>query len=109
MEESLIVFETADLAEKANYPFKYTTIADEKVPFNIPTQSLIQKWLREKYDIWVEIQKDYNYAYIDYAIKKVNKKGRYYTAKRSNYSDNNSIKTYEEALEKGLQEALKLI
>ena len=70
-----------------------------------PTQSLLQKWLREIYkiDIYIrfwngsKITYEYVFRYID-------------SNKKSNtiFSDYR-YDNYEEALEKGLQEALKLI
>ena len=70
-----------------------------------PTQSLLQKWLREKHNIEVTCYKD--------------KDGQYSVSRGKSYSlDNtlsgitgkiNTFKTYKDALEKGLEEALKLI
>ena len=67
-----------------------------------PTQSLLAKWLKEEYNIIVLV--DYEgidgYYYKFYSYKEENKN---YDASDKNYN------TYEEALEAGLQEALKLI
>ena len=67
-----------------------------------PTQSLLAKWLREKHNIIIIV--DYEgidgYYYKFYSYKGMKK---FYDASNTNY------KTYEEALEIGLQEALKLI
>jgi hypothetical protein len=135
MTEQLITFDTAKLAKEKrfNIPTRhfYADISwkDEQIYYCnnvgypeytndmgndhgfgditlIPTQSLLQKWLREIHHINVEsnylpnIQK-YGCLYIPMSgkakysdIKYVNKK--YYN-------------TYEQALEVGLQEALKLI
>jgi len=70
-----------------------------------PSQSLLQKWLREKYNIHIQITKHFTcYAF---QILRYNK-----------FEDNNEIivdelladyETYEETLEIGLYEALKLI
>ena len=79
---------------------KYNTI-------DAPTQSLLQKWLREEHNIYVSV---------DYLIIEViDSKGVRFDW--SIYNKDESIEskeligllTYEEALEKGLQEALKLI
>ena len=71
--------------------------------FSAPTQSLLQKWLREKYriDVFVNPFKDHQADVNDEIVYKY-------------CIWNNSIgaefnQTYEKALEKGLQEALKLI
>ncbi len=67
-----------------------------------PTQSLLAKWLREEHNIIVLV--DYEgidgYYYKFYSYKEGNKN---YDASDKNYN------TYEEALEAGIQEALKLI
>ena len=67
-----------------------------------PTQSLLVKWLREEHNIIVLV--DYEgidgYYYKFYSYKEGNKN---YDASDKNYN------TYEEALEAGIQEALKLI
>lgn len=105
MKEQLISFETAKLAKEKNYPFYFTAIGDTKeVPLNIPTQSLLQKWLREKHDIHININ--------TYYFEDLQKYG--YEVEDIIHPEgwivlNNPKKTYEEALEKGLQEALKLI
>lgn len=68
----------------------------------VPTQSLLQKWLRIEYEIHVEsvafeIVGGYEY--------------RYRILNRHTYDRNGRkpFNTYEEALEKGLEEGLKLI
>lgn len=68
-----------------------------KRAFTAPTQSLLQKWLREKHNIHIAIGRDYekgNYSY-EYFIDKNNQLF--------------GLSSYEEALEIGLQEALKRI
>jgi len=78
------------------------------------TQSLLQKWLREVHNIYVESYHD---------LTSDGTKIQFYTSwgflqqkdKNGNqnvngwYDEYDNWKTYEEALEKGLQEALKLI
>ncbi len=137
MEDQLISFETALLALEKNfdelcldtyniqtkkligrYKIDYEDIVDEesfKEEFEVknstlnleyaiavPTQSLLQKWLREKHNIylisipWKDHQADVNDKY----------KFRPMIVGRKTFKE---YSTYEEALEKGLQEALKLI
>jgi hypothetical protein len=76
-----------------------------------PTQSLLQKWLREVHNLWVEpsintYPKTNNVAVsIHYFIdKEITKTYNPYELENLTHSD-----TFEEALEKGLQEALTLI
>jgi len=69
-----------------------------------PTQSLLAKWLREKYEIHVEVvfwyYKDSHYCEYTYNI----------TKPLENLTNNVLwFDNYEEAMEEGLKEALKLI
>lgn len=82
--------------------------------FSAPTQSLLQKWLRDVHKIDIYIL-GYGFGY--YAqlnnVPPANQESVKYVDRRWNMppKDENSgnLVTYEEALEKGLQEALKLI
>lgn len=94
-----ITFETAKLAEQKGYKFEYigTTLV------NIPTQSELQKWLREHnihIIIWVD---DFDFGWeIKYYGEQINL--------QSITNDNiEFFDTYEEALEAGLFKALNLI
>ena len=130
MEDQLISFETAKLAKEKGFdiPVEYGGFNSKmrltrqismykiqltnwnknhtisgKPSFSVPTQSLLQKWLREEHNIhcWLipaEIDKAYR-CYIWSGIK----------LNLLESINTSSFKTYEEALEKGLQEALKLI
>ena len=129
MEEQLISFETAKLAKEKGF---YQEPNKLKIPYynykgefngdvsdylkkylkgedtsdvesvSAPTQSLLSKWLREKYDIDVIINtyRNQNQKYYKYFISEKSKN----LIKSEEYYD-----TYEEAYEIGLQEALKLI
>jgi hypothetical protein len=78
----------------------------------LPTQALLQKWLREIHSISILVDFDFKYT------KKENKNCHYFFC-IYNTKDSNNIEiltvydihceTYEEALEKGLYEALTLI
>ncbi len=123
MENQLISFETAKLAKKKGFNIRCKAkyiILKTKTVFKInpvhrantkkdnvilvPTQSLLQKWLREKHNIHIALLPD--------------KKGLYgftITLKNQNHTQSNRfeldevIGNYEEALEQGLIEALKLL
>ena len=120
MEDTRITFETAKLAkEKGFIPSQGTNCTsylsdgrtgyeniwnfDKDIP-NIDehilsvTQSLIAKWLREKHNLHLIAYKNINIDGYDWC---------YITT--DGITNINSYKTYEEALEAGLQEALKLI
>lgn len=62
--------------------------------YHAPTQSLLQKWLREKHNIFIQINVNFNVRI-------------YY--KDELYDEIFTFHSYEGALEKGLQESLKLI
>ena len=130
MEDTRITFETAKLAKGKGFPqetnrleipyYNYKgefkgDVSDWRIRKYIrgedtsdiefvsaPTQSLLSKWLREEHNIIVLV--DYEgidgYYYKFYSYKEGNKN---YDASDKNYN------TYEEALEAGLQAALKLI
>jgi len=107
MEEQLVSFETAKLAKEKGFNVKcrkkYTT---RLFPFlnpkyGAPTQSLLQKWLRDEHDIWVLVDFAYDTSELAACVQKGN---------RQLLVDGfTMVESYEEALEKGLQEALKLI
>ena len=63
-----------------------------------PTQSLLSKWLREKHNIHLIAYKNINIDGYDWCF-----------ITTDGITNINSYKTYEEAYEIGLQEALKLI
>ena len=69
-----------------------------------PTQSLLAKWLRERYNIHVTSQ----IGNLDF-INTYHYEIRYIDKNKFMCKVNGNFKTYEEALEIGLQESLKLI
>ena len=132
MEDTRITFETAKLAKGKGFPqeanrleipyYNYKgefkgDVSDWRVRKYIrgedtsdiefvsaPTQSLLAKWLRERYNIHVTSQIG-NLDFINtyhYDIRYIDK-NKFICKVKGNF------KTYEEALEAGLQEALKLI
>jgi hypothetical protein len=130
LKEDLITFETSKLAHKASLIFMGRTNdwLNTTLPYNedgtrnlnlcykgirypAPTQGLLQKWLRVKHNLLVEVN------YRTFGV--VSGNGYFYMVERKNKnkSMNNYVgstifegfKTYEEALEVGLQVALKII
>ena len=126
MEDTLIKFETAKLAKEKGF-FQETNrleipyynykgefkgdVSDWRIRKYIrgentsdiefvsaPTQSLLAKWLREEHNIHLIAYKNINIDGYDWC---------YITT--DGITNINSYKTYEEAYEIGLQEALKLI
>lgn len=137
MKESLIKFETAVLAKEVGFNWDVLYATDyngDFIPFaleggywnwnelithySIPTQSLLQKWLREVHHIDVYIMPNFYHAspklgYI-YSIDCFDKNnvhdGKIWDADQIEIlGDSKGFNTYEECLEKGLQECLKLI
>jgi hypothetical protein len=83
-----------------NYGFMYSGLSDGYI--SAPTQSLLQKWLREVHNKQVEISLIYDkYSVEVFPISQIKVKTlfSYYT----------KFDTYEEALEQGLVQALKLL
>ena len=138
MEDKLISFDTAKLAKEKGFDVSVNTYYDlsnvftkdkqslseytisldynsktkypqfkEKCYISRPTQSLLQKWLREKHNLHIMLNTSIN----------TNGKATFYcnTIKfgknlyKSMFRSKSLIYTYEEALELGLQEGLKLI
>ena len=125
MEDTRINFETAKLSKEKGFPQEPNR---RKVPYynykgefkgdvkdwlrkylrnedtsdvesvSAPTQSLLAKWLREEHNIHLIAYKNINIDGYDWC---------YITT--DGITNINSYKTYEEAYEIGLQEALKLI
>ena len=112
MIEQLISFETAKLAKEKGFEFRVVWEyilgfkEDSERDKYLPTQSLLQKWLREKYNQHIylfpldkgkwgfennSISINLDHIFINYMYE-----GKEYNS-------------YEEALEIGLQEALKLV
>ena len=139
MQEQLITFETAKLAKEKGFDFRcekayfetlkhaLETSRDGEITFpykpprilkrnygdeftifiaEAPTQSLLQKWLREKHEIYVSPRESYSFDNTLEYVCTVN--GTYVN---HNIKDKpiNRFDTYEQALEVGLQEGLKLI
>jgi hypothetical protein len=130
MKEQLISFETAVLAKEKGFDWLCNNYTNERdgdnfsnentiisyknynciyATYSRPTQSLLQKWLREVHNIHVNI--DCNAGGWYYELMKCNGTTIYIEKGRNKgmaYQGFN-YETYEEALEAGLQESLKLI
>jgi hypothetical protein len=80
----------------------YPVNTEDKAYLAAPTQSLLQRWLREVHKVHIEVFWDSvinKYCYVT-QIENI----------ENNWRDpDHSSNTYEEALESGLKEALKLI
>lgn len=123
MKEQVISFETANLAKKKGFDLEvqYTYADDEgnadffddwenwnsyEDDYSAPTQSLLQKWIREKHEIDIFIEPFHIDKKSYYVLH-----GVYNSYETRNFpvGDRPTFDTYEQALEVALQEALKLI
>ena len=109
MTEELVTLETAKLLkEKGFLQRKYfinvSTLHNCYKYLSVPPQSVVQRWLRETKDLNIEI----SYMYENYWIYDILTIPNHDLV---GLSDRPIIhyKSYEEALEAGIQEALKLI
>jgi hypothetical protein len=128
MQEELINFETAKLAKEKgfNWTPKYLINVYDKEDKNLvllkivdyykntdicilaPTQSILQKWIKEVHNIIVLVDitkgfsQNYRWKYFKVEVTKNHKR-------IIECIDDIHYETYEEALEVGLQEGLKLI
>ena len=118
MEEQLVSFETAKLAKKQGFKERCHYFFNEGSGWKIqedyilrqdktieaPSQSLLQKWLREVYNTHLMVEPFYNeQKVLVYGFDLITERIEEETIVEKGF------KTYEEALEVGLQEALKLI
>jgi len=111
LKEDLILHETAIAAQEKGFKYKKNLWDIDKDNFDeLPTQSLLRKWLRRVHKIHIDLFFDDNtwqirigtFTIPDFApdiIMSIEEK--------SSFED--SINAYEEALELGLLNALKLI
>ena len=125
MEEKLVSYKVAKLAKEVGfnvvteYRFFYNSELTTKTPSQsskptiyAPTQGLLQKWLREIHNIeisvraikWENVELKTGLVLDSYEYEMYPLKQHYYI-----YHKVPGFKTYEEALEIGLQEGLKLL
>lgn len=111
MKDELISAETFEIAKQKGFIKKGHFFNEDII---IPTQSLLQKWLREVHEIDVNIQQNFlvghNRKYC-LSISSMNKNyyHRFYDKEYGSYKTEIRLDTYELALEEGLKEGLKLI
>lgn len=115
MDEELVALETAKMLIKKGFNecrnvVDINNMSNGDLPkrcFSQPTQSLAQKWLREVKNLHIEIYR--NACGYGYIIVKANN-GTWMKADGSKGpNDGGKWDAYEEALEAGIFEALKLI
>jgi hypothetical protein len=136
MKDELITFKTAKLAKEKGFPIIWKNIAytpfyycdengkvwdsylrrseydkksEEVILYFKSTQSLLQRWLREVHGIHINITwRSLNNPLFGCELNQLYSKADFDSYHLGIYVDN-KYKSYEKALEQGLQEALKLI
>lgn len=112
MTEELITLETAKLLkekgfQQRKYLINVSTLHHCYKYLSVPPQSVAQKWLRETKNLHIEIYR--NACGYGYAIVKANNGTWMEDDDAKGPNDGGNWDTYEEALEAGIFEALKLI
>ena len=79
------------------YDLPYPYNSTDKNYFAAPTQSLLARWLREKHKLFIEVTVD------SIRLIREGDSTKYYTNNKEEF------RSYEEAMEAGLQDALKLL
>lgn len=77
--------------------------------YSAPEQSILQKWLREVHNLHIVIKIISHHGYYTNICDLNSFKKEGFIKEEYIYESSEKLKTYEEALEEGLQEALKLI
>ena len=112
MTEELVTLETADLLKEKGFNEKkylidVSTLNHCYKYLSVPPQSVAQKWLRETKNIHICV---YNCACgYGYEISKADNGTHITSSVYEGTNDGGKWDTYEETLEAGLQETLKLI
>lgn len=119
MEETLISFETAKLAKEKDFKFRcdwvYNQQGDKKINYLIenneihqaPTQSILQRWLREGHNVHCLIT-----PFVLGGVTKYEASTLYEWAEEEwtpNIDKDSIFNTYEEALEDALKTGLEVI
>ena len=109
IQEQLVSKELKTLLIHSHFPFQNKRSENDYLG-ETPTQSLVQKWLREQHNIriFIENKTSGEFGFIIYTVNpdKTEVIGKPWI--RNSFFIL-SFKTYEEALEEGLLQALKLI
>ena len=112
MEEQKISVDTCALAYEKGYPMGRIIHHNDDRTIKyiqytyVPTQALLQKWLREKHGIHVTPRESYAF---DKTLEYVCTVNDTYVSHNNPTLPINRFPSWEEALEIGLQEGLKLI
>lgn len=119
MEDELIKFSTAQLAKEKGFTYElcgqsfrpngdFTYGRNDDIFYPAPTQSLLQRWLREKHKIFVYVNPVDSWHEYKYIVLCEDVMAPFYLYENSEVNSK-TYNTYEESLEQGLFESLKLI
>lgn len=112
MTEELVTLETAKLLkekgfQQGKYLINVSTLFHCYKYLSVPPQSVVQKWLRETKNLHICIYN--NASGYGYEISKADNGTHIINDLSDGPNDSGLWDTYEEALEVGIQEALKLV
>jgi hypothetical protein len=110
MEEELIKLKTAKLAKEKGFSTNTTGIYEWEQDCEIVPQSVLQKWLREKHNIIVFAKHFYQnwYEWVIQSYEDLDG-DRFWDEDINSGNEYSNSTSYEEALEDGILQALKLI
>ena len=101
---------------KKEYFNKGIHTSENIITISCPTQSLLQKWLREKHNLYICISAEFYKTGINHTLQilcynpNLSESDYYDNDKCTGmYGDNAEFETYEDALEFGLQKALTFV
>ena len=115
MKAELITFETAKLAKEGGFKVTISGKGTFIIEGNKPTQSALQRWLREVHSIYItalpfrDVENEVELCWYYTLVEDSEELNDILCNESHLGASDNNFNTYEEALEKGLQEALKLI
>ena len=104
MKEEIISLETAKLANEKGFNYPGFMMFDMMGNINLPTQPLLQRWLREVYNIHINVMNQ-----VDHWELMITRRNPYSGSLGLSELESRCFETYEETLEIGLLEVLKLI
>lgn len=116
----LITIETAKLAKEKGFNIKVHRLGDknniQEIPIHLPSQSIVQKWLRDKHQLEVSPRATFSspQSYVCFVDREIIRDEEFSDLREIGERsgallDHKIFKSYEEALEEGLNEALKKI
>lgn len=112
MKEEIVSLETAELLREKRYPqseykINVSTLQKCYKYLSIPPQSIVQKYLREYFNIHISIYRDA--CGYGYDICRADNGANISSDEGKGYNDGGNWNKYEEALEEAIKDSLKRI